>query len=77
VLSVETHDDAKRRRSLDLPTEQGEDAETKEEERDGVNSHVLVNATGLEGEQVEFVDVQRGKKEKDRQPYGWSGEISG
>ena len=73
VLSVETHDDATRRRSLDLPTEQGEDADTpspvtsKEEEGDSDNSHVLVNATGPEDKHVEFVDVQRGKKEKEKE----------
>jgi ubiquitin C-terminal hydrolase len=70
VLSVETHDDATRRRSLDLPAEEGEDADTpspvtsKEEEADSDNSHVLVNATGPEDKHVEFVDVQRGKKDK-------------
>ena len=66
VFSVETHDDATSRRSLDLPTERGEDTDTsslvtsKEEEGDSDNSHVLVNAMGLEDKHVNFVDVQRG-----------------
>ncbi|KIK01711.1 hypothetical protein K443DRAFT_6641 [Laccaria amethystina LaAM-08-1] len=73
VLSVETHDDAMRRRSLDLPTEEGEDADTpspvtsREAEGGSDNSHVLVNATGPEDKHVEFVDVQRGKKDKEKE----------
>ena len=78
------------------PTERGEDTDTsslvtsKEEEGDSDNSHVLVNAMGLEEKHVNFVDVQRGEEgqgeeggrwmgeggEEDRR-CGWSGEISG
>jgi hypothetical protein len=75
-LNVETHDDATRRRSLDLPTEEGEDADTpspvtsEEEAGDSDNAHVLVNATGPEDKHVEFVDVQRGKKDKEERRKG-------
>ena len=59
--------------------EQGEDADTpslvtsKEEEGDSDNSHVLVNTTGLEDKHVKFVDVQRGKKDKDDEKKGDDG----
>lgn len=70
MSSVEMHNHATRRRSLGLPTERGEDADTvtsKEEEGDTDNSHVLVNTT------VPFVDVQRGKKDGEKKEERWKG----
>jgi hypothetical protein len=40
---------------------------SKEEEGDSDNSHVLANATGPEDKHVDFVDVQRGKKDKEKE----------
>ena len=55
--------------------EEGEDADTpslvtSKEEGDGDNSHVLVNTMGLEDKHVKFVDVQRGKEDKDDEKKG-------